>query len=259
MLFLNKGCENVYGGKKALEQKIKQSEKQWAKKQEAQPLVTPYQLLLALEIAALDDHDRAMKELEKYCAALRMTSTPAHPLLLLAFSRIGVPAFPSAPKCSGIKSDQVLSDFARISPPDMVQMLLTEDEKEILDQLARKHAPTDLSEKTNFVEPSDIWESMKDTDGLASRAMDELLKMTGLRKVKQTAVELFKQGLVLSRMDKETRKLNAPALNYVFYGNPGTGMYCFSHDVFLVFFSHLAFTPFYRENHCCQIICGNTF
>jgi replication-associated recombination protein RarA len=68
-----------------------------------------------------------------------------------------------------------------------------------------------------------MWEELKDTSYVKSDAMEELLKMTGLLRVKKTAVELFKQGLILSRMDDKTRTLNTPSLNFVFLGNPGTG------------------------------------
>jgi Cdc6-like AAA superfamily ATPase len=53
--------------------------------------------------------------------------------------------------------------------------------------------------------------------------MDMLLGLTGLRRVKMSAVSLFKQGIAFSKMDPATRKENFPSLNYVFLGNPGTG------------------------------------
>eukprot|EP00392_Amoebophrya_sp_AT5.2_P006759 g6771.t1 len=72
-------------------------------------------------------------------------------------------------------------------------------------------------------DPADQWADMKETENCRSDAMDNLLKLTGLRRVKIAALQLFKKGLAFASMDSETRKKNAPSLNYVFLGNPGTG------------------------------------
>uniref|UniRef100_A0A7S4Q8G3 AAA+ ATPase domain-containing protein n=1 Tax=Alexandrium monilatum TaxID=311494 RepID=A0A7S4Q8G3_9DINO len=53
--------------------------------------------------------------------------------------------------------------------------------------------------------------------------MDELLALTGLKKVKVAAVALFKSALQFRRMSKEAQKANSLSLNYCFLGNPGTG------------------------------------
>ncbi|OLQ07138.1 Protein CfxQ [Symbiodinium microadriaticum] len=74
--------------------------------------------------------------------------------------------------------------------------------------------------------PTDLlatWEEMKETKGCASEAMDQLLALTGLKKVKMKAMDLYKSALQFQRMDPEKRKKNAPNLNYCFMGNPGTG------------------------------------
>jgi hypothetical protein len=231
MVLINPNSDNVYGGKRLLEQKMRLYEKIFFKKmkdREQHTFLSSLQLLLALEIDALGDAERAQAELTKYCTALhRKFSTtekyPVHPLLLLAFSRIGVPALTSLPRPSReIDKNQLLLDFAKLSTSDMLKVILTEDEKDRIDRLKQKHKDVPFGSNTTnqplSISPKDVWENMKDIDGLKSDAMEDLLKMTGLRKVKQTAVELFKQGLVLSRMDEEIRKLNAPALNYVFYG-----------------------------------------
>ena len=56
-----------------------------------------------------------------------------------------------------------------------------------------------------------------------SKATEELLNLTGLRKVKEEAILLWKTALQLKRMDAETRRENMTTANYCFLGNPGTG------------------------------------
>jgi hypothetical protein len=54
-----------------------------------------------------------------------------------------------------------------------------------------------------------------------SDAMGKLLNLTGLRKVKEEALRLWKSALQLRRMSPETRKKNHVTANYCFLGNPG--------------------------------------
>ncbi|RLN36908.1 hypothetical protein BBO99_00005556 [Phytophthora kernoviae] len=58
---------------------------------------------------------------------------------------------------------------------------------------------------------------------LASEAMEKLLKLVGLKKVKQAAVNLFKNAMMLQQLSAAQRKKNIMAFNYCFVGNPGTG------------------------------------
>ena len=227
MKLIDANVENVYGGKRILEQMLKKlCEKHSSEKTRVnvpKQVFTIFQLLLALEIEALGDQDRAMEHLDKYCSALSRIKTPVHPLLLLAIYRIGMP-LSSPPRSSQQPNKKdILLDFAKLVNPDMLE-LLSEEEHDLLESKEHSCSQTDFSSDNNkasaslMISAGDAWESLKDTNGLKSDAMEELLQMTGLRKVKQTAVDLFKQGLVLSSMDTETRKLNSPTLNYVFYG-----------------------------------------
>lgn len=221
LCLLNSDNDNPFGGKKALERGIQAHKKQWTKGREQANNVTIYQLLLALEIHQKGDSERAMKELEVYCTGLQEAAEKmvAHPLLLLAFSRIGFPRYGETDTQPPKK--KLLSDFARCAP-GMLNILLNEEEnKEISPSLSISLSKDGST--NNVVTPADSWEELKDTHGMKSDAMEDLLKMTGLRRVKQRAVEMFKQGLNLGRMDPSIRKLNAPSLNYVFKGNPGTG------------------------------------
>lgn len=56
-----------------------------------------------------------------------------------------------------------------------------------------------------------------------SDAMAELLRLTGLRKVKEEALSLWNSALQLRKMDPEARKKNLLTANYCFLGNPGSG------------------------------------
>jgi hypothetical protein len=76
-------------------------------------------------------------------------------------------------------------------------------------------------------DPGQKWKDLKVDlkvgEDVASEAMESLIGLTGLRRVKLDALRMFKQGLAFSRMKPEIRKLNVPTLNYSFLGNPGTG------------------------------------
>ena len=166
-----------------------------------------------------------MSELEEYCIGLPEAVSSqtqvliVHTLLLLAFSRIGLPDLPSArlkPEGKTADKSKLLRDFAGCAP-EMAQLLLDEDEKKAIRQLSNNPSAVSIEDESNtrMASPADLWADLKDTHQIKSEAMEDLLKMTGLRRVKQTAFELFKQGLVVSRVDAEIRNLNAPSLNYV--------------------------------------------
>lgn len=53
--------------------------------------------------------------------------------------------------------------------------------------------------------------------------METLLELTGLRKPKLAAINLFKSGLAFQKMSIDDRKANVFSLNRTFLGNPGTG------------------------------------
>ena len=130
-----------------------------------------------------------------------------------------MPDLPPFPKPQQWKREEVLLDFAKNATHDMLEIVLTEDEQSIIDCFQQKPTMTNVpNSPSQIITPSDEWANLKDTDGVKSDAMEDLLKMTGLLKVKQTAVKLFIQGLRLSQLDDETRKVNTPALNFVFYG-----------------------------------------
>eukprot|EP00934_Nitzschia_sp_Nitz4_P008360 Nitzschia sp. Nitz4//scaffold84_size84139//17889//22709//NITZ4_005193-RA/size84139-augustus-gene-0.44-mRNA-1//-1//CDS//3329559018//8350//frame0 len=67
------------------------------------------------------------------------------------------------------------------------------------------------------------WQDLKSDNDRRSDAMDRLLELTGLRRVKEAALRLWKSALQIDKMDDKTRMKNLFATNYCFLGNPGTG------------------------------------
>ena len=67
----------------------------------------------------------------------------------------------------------------------------------------------------------EIWEDLKKETNICSGAMESLLIMTGIEKVKLACVSLFKCGLALKKMTPEGRSNNGISVNQVFLGNPG--------------------------------------
>jgi hypothetical protein len=63
------------------------------------------------------------------------------------------------------------------------------------------------------------WETVKIEEGVTSESMDDLLKMTGLKKVKNATIDLFKSALAFNRMSPELKKANPMSFNYCFMGN----------------------------------------
>lgn len=66
-------------------------------------------------------------------------------------------------------------------------------------------------------------ESLKSQYGCRSESMENLLKLVGLKKVKQAAVNLFKNAMALQQLSATQRKKNLMGFNYSVVGKPGTG------------------------------------
>eukprot|EP00913_Durusdinium_trenchii_P019092 g17942.t1 len=145
------------------------------------------QLAKSLELYNTDS-ERSKEYLEKYLAS--------HPLLLLAMYR-------------NTKSQNMLEALQRYPA---LEALLNHEEKAQVEGVA-----------ASALEPAEMWEEMKETKGCCSEAMDKLMALTGIKKVKATAVALYKSALQFKKMSPEMQKANAMALNYCFLGNPGTG------------------------------------
>ncbi|CAE7266840.1 spoVK [Symbiodinium natans] len=149
-------------------------------------------LLMALEVHTADA-EVAKSHLDQYLTALRQaTRQVAHPLLLLALHRV-----------EDLDLVPVLQRFPSIAS------LLTRREKDAM-----------LEESSD--DPAEVWEGLR-SQGCASAAMEELLSLTGLKKVKMAAVSLYRSALKFRRMPREVQKILPLNLNFCFLGNPGTG------------------------------------
>ena len=62
--------------------------------------------------------------------------------------------------------------------------------------------------------------------------MEELLKMTGLKTVKNKTIDLFKSALMFGRLDSEARKKNVRMFNYCFMGNAVSGSVIYVNSAF---------------------------
>ena len=146
-----------------------------------------------------------------------------HPLALLACSRIPLPdGYISTPL-----PDVFLRAFATQYPKG-ADRFLTMEEKVLIQRWTASTSGENEGEESDGTDgsekdPGQKWEDLKVREDVASEAMESLIGVTGLRRVKLDALRMFKQGLAFSRMDPEIRKLNVPTLNYSFLSNPGTG------------------------------------
>ena len=170
-------------------------------------------LLQALECFHLDFREEAESKLRDYIEVLKNNKADAHPLLILAISRL-------LHQSNLSKSQTILLEFHRIFPD--ASHWLTQDEKAIIKK-ADEPSPNDP--RTAKLTIKEQWELLQQQENCTSKAMDELLEMTGLRKVKDTALTVFKTGIGFSKMSDKQKKKNQAniKLNYVFLGNPGTG------------------------------------
>lgn len=63
------------------------------------------------------------------------------------------------------------------------------------------------------------WDAFKAEEGVKSDSMEELLKMTGLKKVKNSTIDLFQSALRFSKLSAEAKQANPMSFNYCFQGN----------------------------------------
>ena len=172
-------------------------------------------LLLALEMHCLDYPEDAAPELATYLSVVQAGATPSHPWLLLALARLR----------GGWHRALYLRAFGLLCPTAVVEPFLTPEEA----MLAVGSVPPLLSRSASPSSPSaapcaqEQWDAFKRETGATSGAMEKLLVLTGLPRVKEQGVGLFKRGMVLSKLSDDLRQRNPVTLNYAFVGNPGTG------------------------------------
>ncbi|KAJ3082702.1 hypothetical protein HDU99_001817, partial [Rhizoclosmatium hyalinum] len=166
--------------------------------------IVEFSLIHALELCEVGSKEDAEDQLVAYIDTVR--TAEAHPLLLLAVSRIAVK--------EKIIRITLLRSFLESST--LAESWLLPDENVLLSEQQVK-----VSQPATT--PREMWNVLKQKHHCKSEAMEELIDLVGLTKVKVKAIELFKTAIGLQKMAPDIRKANMMALNYSFYGNPGTG------------------------------------
>ncbi|TYZ68458.1 hypothetical protein PybrP1_004317 [[Pythium] brassicae (nom. inval.)] len=176
-------------------------------------------LLRALEYLALDKRSttEATQSLKAYVSAVKTARGHCHPLVLLAFARFA--GRDPGTRAQPLEFLKLLRDVC----PHAVEHWLFADERTLLDPGVSDDAAGSKLKLPDDASVDERWCLLKQHEGCHSDAMEELLKLVGLRRVKDSALKLFKSALALQKMPAAKRKKNALALNYCFMGNPGTG------------------------------------
>eukprot|EP00474_Spongospora_subterranea_P008580 CRZ09038.1 hypothetical protein [Spongospora subterranea] len=172
-------------------------------------------LLWALELDSLGSSDRtaACEHLQSYIGYInsRSAALVAHPLLLLALARLNLHA--------DVDKTKYLNAF-KVLFSEAVPRWMTTSERDLVSVSNPSVSNTAPIANANA---RSRWNELKRTHGCSSDAIEELLDMIGLQRIKVGAVEWFKTALVFKQMNASARKKNMMALNFVFFGNPGTG------------------------------------
>ncbi|KAI8995867.1 P-loop containing nucleoside triphosphate hydrolase protein [Gaertneriomyces semiglobifer] len=169
-------------------------------------------LLLTLEYALLGHDAESKQALMDYLQLVRELHNRAHPLVLLAIAR----SEPDDPH----QRHRLLSAFTAACPM-IASEILTTDEAQLAQNVTSSSTTSSKTPQARTVEQ--LWENVKIRDGVQSAAMDKLLQLTGLNKVKRAAIQLFESAAAFMKMSLKDRKANTLTLNYCFLGNPGTG------------------------------------
>ncbi|KAI8618026.1 hypothetical protein BC830DRAFT_1110771, partial [Chytriomyces sp. MP71] len=172
--------------------------------------VPELKLLLALEMSIIDSKSEAEDQLMSYLDGA--ISDQAHPLVAVAVARI---------LCQpGQRKTDILRAFvSTFGQPAKLWLLPTEISLLTADTSSLFNSAAHLTPLT----PQHLWEDLKRKENVTSAAMDELMDLVGLNRVKISAIELFKAAIAFSKMPPAARKKNPISLNYSFYGNPGSG------------------------------------
>ncbi len=136
----------------------------------------------------------------------------AHPLLLVALGRV------TARTSSENEAAFFFQQFAEIFPC-AIEKWLTTDEQMLIYKENSSVQPSAISLQHSS-DPVTKWEALKRSEQVESKAMEKLLEMIGLKKVKNAVINLFKAATVFKKMDIEAQSTNMMSLNFCFLGNP---------------------------------------
>jgi hypothetical protein len=167
--------------------------------------------LLRLLVAAeciVHSKDKAKVDFMQYVNAIKTKSALAHPWTLVVFARL-----------NDEHKAKALKVYAKTYPN---QVGVLHDDELALIRSSAIEGDGDTRDWHEIL--CDDWKRLQadNPDKTHSPSTDTLVALTGLRKVKEQVLKLWKSALQLSRMkDTEIRKKNSFVCNYVFVGNPG--------------------------------------
>ncbi|KAJ3216818.1 hypothetical protein HDU67_008904 [Dinochytrium kinnereticum] len=159
--------------------------------------------------------EEAERSLERYIDGVRMAGIEAHPFLLVALGRIGT-------KRKIDYAGNHFKTFETLYPQAASTWLWKEERGSGASSNSLGSKRLSVSE-TSSEAPRRQWEDLKTSSGCQSAAMEKLLDLTGLKKVKIAAITLFKSGLARQKVSEDKRRSLVYSLNYCFMGNPGCG------------------------------------
>ena len=165
-------------------------------------------LLKALEQQKLEDFEAAEVDLNSYLE--KTNGVQRHPLHIIAKARQIL-----YNEEASQEGKQLLNTFANLYP-DAVDNWFELQEKKLLEEDEQDENETRTADPNS---PLVKWEALKEAEGVESKQMDELMKLTGLRKVKNSAFEIFKAALKFSKLSPEVQAANPKSLNFCFLGN----------------------------------------
>lgn len=165
-------------------------------------------LLKALEQQKLEDFEAAEVDLNSYLE--KTNGVQRHPLHIIAKARQIL-----YNEEASQEGKQLLNTFANLYP-DAVDNWFELQEKKLLEEDEQDENETRTADPNS---PLVKWEALKEAEGVESKQMDELMKLTGLRKVKNSAFDIFKAALKFSQLSPEVQAANPKSLNFCFLGN----------------------------------------
>jgi len=164
-------------------------------------------LLMAAELL-LHSSSEAGQSFNTYLDYVRSSADEVrvHPWALIVAARL-----------DAVVSKPLLEVYKDLFPLQL--RFLTDEERQVEDNF---QAEMSLSAHDTLIQE---WDDLKEKypGEVRSKATEEILALTGLRKVKEEAIRLWKSALLMKRMDAEARRENQMTANYCFLGNPGTG------------------------------------
>ena len=164
-----------------------------------------------------DDGELVRKMLFNYAERLVPTGE-WDPAVLLAAAR----AQPVQGWSGNVK--QILLALYRALFQGQAEALMTGDDVDFLDNFGLCEGGLFTLSGQDSVTRKDVnqmWQELKQEEGIESVSMDKLMKYVGIRQVKEQALSLLKKMLSDRKLTAKQRVVTS--CNFTFMGNPGTG------------------------------------